>query len=110
MSFRSFQLCFESLHLQFDLVVLLADRFGNLITTLKPADVGASGLHCGDWKVVIADRELPLVKTYADVEPGEPVGLIGSAGTLEISIRNGNAMVDFGATRGTPIRLRRREG
>ncbi|HIP62894.1 MAG TPA: hypothetical protein EYH04_02065, partial [Archaeoglobus profundus] len=38
----------------------------------------------------------PLVNTYSDVEVGKPLALIGSFGTLELSVRNGNAAKIFG--------------
>ena len=51
---------------------------------------------------------LPLVETYADVEPGAGLALIGSAGTLEISVREGSAAERYRAGTGTPIQLTKR--
>jgi len=84
--------------------VLYADRFGNLITTLAASEVEA-----GSWCIEVADHELPLVRTYADVSPGEGLALIGSCGTLEVSVRDGNAAARFSVGAGTKVRVRRRD-
>lgn len=46
---------------------------------------------------------LGLSKTYTDVKQGEPLLLLGSAGFLEISVRQGNAQKYFKVNRGTSI-------
>src|SRR4051812_13788932 len=61
--------------------VILIDRFGNAVTNL----VGRR-----DIVVELRDRQLTLQRTYADVNPGEPLALIGSAGLIEIAIRDGS--------------------
>jgi len=67
-------------------VVVHVDRFGNLITNLPARCVRAAAT------VRVAGRSVgPLRRTYADVEPGAPLALIGSAGLLEVSVRDGNA-------------------
>lgn len=74
------------------------DRFGNLITDI-PADwVGK------EWSFRIGDRRVgPLRTTYADVEAGELVALIGSVGTVEIAARDAAASKKTGAARGDPV-------
>ena len=77
------------------------DRFGNLIT-----DVPAEWLVDG-WRVSVAGREVgSLRRTYADVEEGEPLALIGSLGTLEVAARGGSAASQLGAARGDPVTCR----
>ena len=44
-----------------------------------------------------------LSKTYTDVQAGEPLVLIGSAGFLEVSINQGNAQKYFKADKGSKI-------
>lgn len=78
--------------------VLHADRFGNAVTNIVPET--SAGL------VEVAGRELPLARTYADVEPGAPLALVGSSGCLEIAIRNGHAARTLGLTRGSRVVLR----
>ena len=85
-----------------DVEVLHVDRFGNLITSL------AAGRLAGErWRVRIGGRLMPLVKTYADVDPGQPLALIGSCGTLEVSVRDGDAAELLGARAGARLRLER---
>lgn len=74
--------------------VILIDRFGNAVTNL----VGR-----GDIVIEIGDRQLPLRRTYADVRPGEVLALVGSAGLIEIAVRDGNAAQELNLTRGDQI-------
>lgn len=74
--------------------VVHIDRFGNLITDLPEAEAGHA--------VAIAGSTLPLVGTYEDVAPGELLAYIGSAGTVEIAVRNGRADKRLSVGRGTP--------
>jgi S-adenosylmethionine hydrolase len=95
--------------------VLYADRFGNLITDLNTERWVA-------WKREIAS-ESPnnlathsevqvgeicwqgIVRTFADVDLGSPLAYWGSAGYLEIAIRNGNAAHTFSLSPGDTLRL-----
>jgi S-adenosylmethionine hydrolase len=63
--------------------VVHIDRFGNLITDLPEAEAGTA--------VMVAGLILPLVKTYEHVEPGHVLAHIGSAGTVELAVRDGRA-------------------
>src|SRR5688572_3444256 len=68
--------------------VLTADRFGNLVT-----DIPASAIRNGKSVVALFGREIHgISKTYTDRKPGELVAVIGSAGTLEISVNQGSAV------------------
>lgn len=77
--------------------VILIDRFGNAVTNL----VGRR-----DIVVEIADRQLPLQRTYADVKPGEMLALIGSAGLIEIAVRDGSAADELHLSRGDQVLTR----
>lgn len=68
--------------------VLHVDRFGNLVTNLEASELTSPrGL-----RVRIAGRELgPIRTTFADVAPGEWLAYLGSAGKLEIAVREGSA-------------------
>jgi S-adenosylmethionine hydrolase len=77
------------------------DRFGNLITNIPGAWVNPTALIEVGGEVVSGLRT-----HYAMVEPGELVAVIGSGGTLEISVRSGSAAARLGATRRTAVRLR----
>jgi S-adenosylmethionine hydrolase len=71
------------------------DRFGNLITDLPEDEAGGA--------VVVAGLTLPLVGTYEDVASGQLLAYIGSAGTVEIAVRDASADKRLGLARGTPV-------
>ena len=76
--------------------VVHVDRFGNLISDLPSAEAGAA--------IVILGRNLPIVTTYEDVDPGQLLAYIGSAGTVEIAVRDGRAdTMMMEARRGTAV-------
>jgi len=78
--------------------VLTFDRFGNAITTLKgPVPEGA--------RLLIAGRALPCHRTFADVAPGEALCYPGSAGLLEVAVRDGSARRALNLQTGLPVRL-----
>jgi S-adenosylmethionine hydrolase len=90
--------------------VLQVDRFGNLTTNVGP-DTLTAVLDAvdGDPTEVVVEVEgmvLPLVRTYADVAPGEPCALVGSSGRLEIAAHGTSAARLLGAARDAPVRLR----
>ncbi len=74
--------------------VIVIDRFGNAVTNLVGAHVGA---------IRIGSREIPLCRTYADVSAGKPHALIGSSGLIEIAVRDGSAAQALTLSRGAPI-------
>ncbi|MGQ9496936.1 MAG: SAM hydrolase/SAM-dependent halogenase family protein [Desulfotomaculales bacterium] len=67
--------------------VVYIDRFGNIITNLPPEPGSRS------YKVTTASfsATLPHYPTYAAAPPGAVFLVTGSAGTLEISVRNASA-------------------
>ena len=80
--------------------VLHVDHFGNLITSVTTQDVQALGAVA---QIVIGRTTITgLSVTYTDADPGQPMGLIGSGGHLEVSVRGGHAAreldVGVGAT------------
>lgn len=75
--------------------VVHIDRFGNLITDLPEAEAGRA--------VAVAGSTFPLVGTYEDVASGELLAYIGSAGTVEIAVRDGRADKRLSIGRGTPV-------
>ena len=77
--------------------VIHVDRFGNAVTNLL-------GAHGGT--VEIADRLLPLRRTYADVAPGELLAVTGSSGLVEVAQREGNAALALQLGRGSRVILR----
>ena len=80
--------------------VLWVDRFGNLITNLETGHLPKPfRLRIG--KTVI----LNLSTHYAQAKRGTVMALMGSAGTLEISVGNGNAAQKLGVEIGANVLL-----
>lgn len=83
--------------------ILYADIYGNLVTSI-PNSLPCEGT--GSWLLGTArSGGIELRQTYGDVEPGEPVAYRGSAGYLELAVRNGNAATAFQAVRGDRVTL-----
>ena len=78
-------------------VVIHVDRFGNLVTNL-PAD--AAG------EIEVAGVRAVREGSYADVAPGELVAYVGSAGLVEVGVRDGSAAERLGIGRGAVVRAR----
>jgi S-adenosylmethionine hydrolase len=81
--------------------VLAVDPFGNLITSIRAADL--AGPVSGAW---VGDRPARWVRTFGEGAPGELLALLGSAGRVEIAVREGSAAGLLSAARGWPVRLR----
>ncbi len=82
--------------------VVHVDRFGNLITDIPGEWIDSS------WVFEVAGRELgPLRRTYSDVGSGEAAVVIGSAGMVEIAVRDDSAAKKHGVARGDPVKARR---
>jgi hypothetical protein len=79
--------------------VVTADRFGNLLTNIA-APTSAR------YEVRVGERRLRVLDTYADGAPGEPFGLFGSFGVLELALREGHAASELAIAQGTPVELR----
>lgn len=91
-------------------VVIAADRWGNLVTSVTAADLAHGGI--GADATVRAGRRVirGIRRTYADVPAGAPVALINSSGHLEIAVNGGSAAAGLGAPRGSRIRVSARSG
>jgi S-adenosylmethionine hydrolase len=79
--------------------VVHVDGYGNLITNV-PAERLASV-----QRVVVAGRDVPLVRTYGEAPAGALVALVGSYGLLEVAQNGGNAAMATGSGRGASIEL-----
>ncbi len=79
-------------------LILAVDRFGNLITNLKPADVPRA------YKILAGHREITTThKTYQEGAPGEIFVVPGSTGYLEIAVKDGSAASLLKVRSGSPI-------
>ena len=78
--------------------VLAVDRFGNLVTNLKPDDIPAQ------FRMMAGQREITgLYKTYDEGKPGEVFVVPGSAGFLEIAVKGGSAAAMLNLRPGAPV-------
>jgi len=90
--------------------VLIADHFGNLITNLRRErfDAWRDGRPLERIRLHLPDTApLPLSRTFADTDPGQPVAYFGSSDRLEFAVRNGSAAVQIGLSRGDALKLSR---
>jgi S-adenosylmethionine hydrolase len=71
--------------------IMHIDRFGNCITTIHRSDLEKIGGIVHRKITFFGSAVRGLNSTYSDVNVGEQVVYIGSAGFLEIGIREGNA-------------------
>jgi S-adenosylmethionine hydrolase len=81
--------------------VVLVDRFGNLVTNLEADTL----THLASATVRVAGRELAVVGTYTDLEPGGSGVVVGSFGQLEIVRREGSAGRELGIQSGARVRV-----
>ena len=82
--------------------VLLADRFGNLITNIPAALLG--GLE--QPAAHIAGRALPLLGTYGEAPSGSLLALVNAFGLVEVAQRDGNAAEALHAGPGCTVDIR----
>jgi S-adenosylmethionine hydrolase len=79
--------------------VIHVDTFGNLVTNLPATSLPAR------FQAKVQGHTAQAAPHYQAVAPGGLLALVGSAGLLEISVRDGSAAAVTGATRGTPVKV-----
>jgi S-adenosylmethionine hydrolase len=83
--------------------VLNVDRFGNLVTSLRPELVASIE---GDFVLRVGEAEITrLAETYDEIEDEEPFLITGSAGFVEVSVRQGSAAESVDAWLGDEVEL-----
>lgn len=76
--------------------VLVVDRFGNAVTSLRPEQVRAG--------VRFKELDLgPLCTHYAEAPEGRPLALVGSSGYVELCLRDGDFARKTDARPGDPV-------
>lgn len=88
-------------------VVLLADRFGNLVTNIDRRTFEAFTRAEPVSLSVAGHPIIGVVATYADIRNGEVCALFGSTDHLEFAVNGGSAAKALGVTRGAPVQIAR---
>jgi S-adenosyl-L-methionine hydrolase (adenosine-forming) len=87
-------------------VILRIDSFGNLMTNFTPQDFPALADPSAKITISIGNAQIgKILPTFAQGQPGEPVGVMGSSGYLEIAVNKGNAARTLSVARGAEITL-----
>ncbi|MFQ5978395.1 MAG: S-adenosyl-l-methionine hydroxide adenosyltransferase family protein [Candidatus Heimdallarchaeota archaeon] len=84
-------------------MVVRIDHFGNIITNL-PNLIASKALEVRFGKTN-DPIEMMVCRTFADGPPNKPIIIVGSAGTLEIAVKNGRAVDQFGVQVGEEVEL-----
>ncbi len=78
-------------------VVVYVDRFGTLVTNIRQEQLFSIGNEGRPPNVWVNGKEVgPVRSAFCEVDPGEPVALIGGGGLLEIALNRGSAAEHFG--------------
>jgi S-adenosylmethionine hydrolase len=84
--------------------VIHIDRFGNCITNLRTSDLSANG--DASWKVSIQGHEISsFLEFFAEGQEADIFSIVGSAGFLEIAVRNRSAAEILNLQRGQSVLL-----
>lgn len=88
-------------------VVLLVDRFGNLVTNIDRRTFEAF-TRSQPVTLRVAGRPIAgVVATYADIRAGEVCALFGSTEHLELAVNGGSAATALDAARGAAVEVTR---
>lgn len=82
--------------------VLFADRFGNLVTDLRAADLEGAP---SQWVARVGERRIPILATYSDARAGELIALIDSFGCVELAVVKGSAAQRLALSPGAKVRF-----
>jgi S-adenosylmethionine hydrolase len=88
--------------------VARVDRYGNLVTDVPAAWVAVAGGQGAEpqLRVEVAGQAATRRAThYAELPLGEPGVLVGSRGTLELSLRDASLAEAWGVARGAAVRV-----
>lgn len=84
------------------------DAYGNVETNIGPDDLGLLGVRPGATvavKVGATLHSLTWARSYAEVQPGEALIHVDSAGLIAIAVREGSAEVELNLTNGMAVTL-----
>ena len=90
-------------------VVLLVDRFGNLVSNVERRTFEAF-TRGQPVSLRVAGRPVAgVVATYADIRAGEVCALFGSTDRLEFAVNGGSAAETLGVGRGAAVEIERQQ-
>jgi S-adenosylmethionine hydrolase len=84
------------------------DRFGNVETNIGPDDLAAIGLTPGatvTMKIGASLHSVQWVASYSEVEPGETLIHVDSAGLIAVAVRDGAADEELNLRAGVAVSL-----
>lgn len=85
--------------------ILYVDRFGNLVTNFRAADLG--GITENRFRMIIGNTETSWYHpSYASADQESIFVIDGSSGFLEVSINQGDAAIFTGAAAGSGVTVR----
>jgi len=86
--------------------IIHIDRFGNCVTNFTRETLESRG-PATSWRIILDDREIDSFRSFfADSTKDEIFAIVGSAGFIEICVRNGSAAKLLNVQRGQRIELR----
>jgi hypothetical protein len=83
--------------------VLVVDDFGNVITNVPGSFIEDAGVTA----VTVDGERVPVERSFAAVEPGEPLATVGSHGYVECDVNQGRGDEAFGLSPGDRVVLGR---
>ncbi len=83
-------------------VILTVDTFGNLISNIDASLIEGFAEPVAE----IGGHQIPLLKTYGSVHPGEYLALVNSFDVVEVARAEGSAADGLGSARGAPLIVR----
>ncbi len=86
-------------------LVLKVDKFGNLVTNIRPDDIPALfQTPSPSFRMAVGKGEIRALRsTFAEGKAGEPIAIVGSMGFIEIVCNRGSAAMTLAAGKGSDI-------
>jgi hypothetical protein len=86
--------------------IIHIDRFGNCVTNFTRHTLESGG-QATSWRILVNDREIDSFRDFfADSSFDEVFAIVGSAGFIEVCVRNGSAAKLLQLERGQSVQLR----
>src|SRR5262245_29935985 len=86
--------------------IIHIDRFGNCVTNFSRETLESRG-RAMSWRIVLNGREIDSFRSFfADSNLDELFAIVGSAGFIEVCVRNGSAAKLLNVERGERVELR----